>query len=92
MISKLIREFLVGMIRVYQRALSPFLGAHCRFEPTCSAYLIEALRKCGIAKRLLLGAWRILRCNPFCKAGYDPVPDSGDRGAGGDTSPSDLLT
>jgi len=67
--------FLIGMIRVYQRAISPWLGAHCRFQPTCSQYAIEALRKRGVIVGAALAVWRVLRCNPFCKAGYDPVPE-----------------
>ncbi len=89
-ISAGIRAFLIALIRIYQRALSPIFGGHCRFEPTCSEYCIEALRNRGVWKGLGLGVWRVLRCNPFCKAGYDPVPDSGNRGTGGDTSPFDL--
>lgn len=66
---------MVFFIRIYQRAISPFLPRVCRFEPSCSRYFIEALQKRGALKGTLLGVWRILRCNPFCRAGYDPVPD-----------------
>jgi len=69
-----IRWFLIGCVRVYQRAISPWLGPHCRFQPTCSEYCIQALRKRGVFVGLCLSVWRILRCNPFCKGGYDPVP------------------
>ena len=55
---------------------------HCRFLPTCSEYTIEAIQERGLVVGLLKGAWRILRCNPFCKGGYDPVdPVEGDTDA-----------
>ncbi len=66
---------LVGIIRLYQRWLSPWLGQNCRFYPSCSQYAIDALRTHGVVYGLLLGAWRILRCNPFCRGGHDPVPE-----------------
>ena len=65
---------MVFMVRVYQRAISPYLGRSCRFHPSCSQYLIEALRERGVLMGTLLGVWRVLRCNPFCRGGYDPVP------------------
>ena len=68
-------KVLVGIIRLYQRWLSPWLGQNCRFYPSCSQYAIEALRAHGVVYGLLLGAWRILRCNPFCRGGHDPVPE-----------------
>lgn len=68
-------KLLVGIIRLYQRWLSPWLGQNCRFYPSCSQYAIEALRAHGVVYGLLLGAWRILRCNPFCRGGHDPVPE-----------------
>ena len=67
---------MVFMIRVYQRALSPLLPRACRFQPTCSQYFIEVLQRRGLLMGALLGLWRILRCNPFCRSGYDPVPDA----------------
>jgi putative membrane protein insertion efficiency factor len=68
-------ELLVFFVRVYQTILRGFMGTGgCRFQPTCSAYMIEALRRHGPFKGLMLGIWRILRCNPFSKGGYDPVP------------------
>ena len=64
----------IGIIRLYQIGISPFFGANCRFSPSCSHYAIEAIGKHGA----LRGAWyalrRILRCQPFNKGGYDPVP------------------
>ena len=62
----------IGLIRVYQKTLSPLLGPACRFEPSCSRYTVEALRKYGFVKGLAKGAWRILRCNPFNQGGFDP--------------------
>jgi hypothetical protein len=68
-------KVLVGFIRLYQHWLSPWLGQNCRFYPSCSQYAIDALRIHGAVYGLLLGAWRILRCNPFCEGGHDPVPE-----------------
>ena len=71
--SKL-KKILIAMIRGYQKYISPAFPRHCRFEPTCSQYAIEAIQKHGLWKGTGLAAWRIIRCNPFCKSGYDPVP------------------
>ena len=68
---------LVLLVRMYQIVLSPLMGGCCRFEPTCSEYMIEALKTHGAAKGTLLGVWRILRCHPFGKSGFDPVPPKG---------------
>lgn len=65
---------LIQPIRFYQRYVSPLKPSCCRFTPTCSQYAIEALRKHGPIKGLLLAVWRILRCNPWGGSGYDPVP------------------
>ncbi|MBQ6602532.1 MAG: membrane protein insertion efficiency factor YidD [Eubacterium sp.] len=65
---------LIKMIRFYQVFLSPLKRVHCPYTPTCSQYAIEAIQKHGALKGSLLAAWRILRCNPFSKGGYDPVP------------------
>ena len=63
------------MIEIYRHHISPYKGgACCRFIPTCSQYAYEAISKYGCIKGGLLAVWRILRCNPFCKGGYDPVP------------------
>jgi putative membrane protein insertion efficiency factor len=62
-----------GAIRVYQVAVSPF-PSPCRFTPSCSSYALEAVHRHGVARGLLLGARRILRCHPFGGSGYDPVP------------------
>lgn len=66
---------LIKIIRFYQKYLSVLKGrATCIYTPTCSQYAIEAIEKHGVLKGGLLAAWRILRCNPFSKGGYDPVP------------------
>ena len=66
---------MIWLIRVYQKFISPIKPACCRFTPTCSSYAIEAFTKRGFFIGLLLTVWRILRCNPFSKGGYDPVPE-----------------
>ncbi|MDD5708755.1 MAG: membrane protein insertion efficiency factor YidD [Kiritimatiellae bacterium] len=65
---------LVALIRVYQKCLSPFLGENCRFYPSCSQYAIDAVRTHGSIVGLGYALWRLARCQPFCKGGYDPVP------------------
>jgi len=64
----------IGMIKLYQFTLSPFLGKQCRFTPTCSNYSIEAIQKHGILKGISLSVKRIVRCHPWGGSGYDPVP------------------
>jgi len=70
----MLSRFLIGAVRLYQKYLSPLLGNNCRYTPTCSEYMIEAIRIHGPLKGLWLGFCRILRCNPFGGYGYDPVP------------------
>jgi len=72
-----VRQALIALVRGYQVVLSPMMGGACRFEPSCSEYMIEALEVHGAVKGLLLGLWRILRCHPFGDHGYDPVPAKG---------------
>ncbi len=60
-------------IVLYQRVISPALPRRCRYEPTCSAYAVRALRDFGILRGLVLATWRLVRCNPFSHGGYDPV-------------------
>ena len=62
------------LVRGYQLVLRPLLPPACRFTPSCSAYAIEALHTHGAWRGLTLASWRIMRCNPLCAAGYDPVP------------------
>lgn len=65
---------LIAAIRFYRRALSPLKPPVCRFEPTCSAYALEAVTRHGALRGSWLALYRIVRCQPFCKGGYDPVP------------------
>lgn len=73
----MITRMLVAAIRFYQRHISRHTPGRCRFLPTCSSYAIQALQVHGPAKGGLLALWRILRCNPLCRFGYDPVPPKG---------------
>jgi putative membrane protein insertion efficiency factor len=63
---------LICMVRTYQRGISPLLGPSCRFHPTCSEYMIGSIRKHGPLRGSLRGAFRVLRCHPFSRGGYDP--------------------
>jgi hypothetical protein len=74
------KKILLGLIICYRYAISPYLGNHCRFYPTCSAYTQEAIEQYGVLKGLWLGLKRILRCHPFNGGGYDPVPKRPDSG------------
>ncbi len=67
------RRLLILLIRFYQLAISPYLGANCRYTPTCSAYAIEAITKYGAIKGGWLALKRICRCHPWHEGGYDPV-------------------
>ena len=69
---RLPRLAFVGLVRVYQQAVSPWLPATCRYTPTCSQYAVEALREYGAVRGSVLAAWRVLRCNPWGGHGYDP--------------------
>jgi putative membrane protein insertion efficiency factor len=62
-----------SLIRLYKRFLSPMLPPSCRFYPSCSAYTLAAIEKYGLLRGSVMGAWRLLRCNPFSAGGYDPV-------------------
>ena len=62
------------LIRFYRKALSPLIPSCCRFTPTCSQYALEAYRKHGFWRGSMLTAWRLMRCQPFCRGGWDPVP------------------
>jgi len=64
----------LSLLHGYQRAISPSLGTLCRYEPTCSHYAEQAVRRHGVVRGLGLATWRLLRCNPWSKGGYDPVP------------------
>lgn len=69
------KRALLALIGVYQRRISPGLPRRCRYEPTCSAYAAQSIRRYGPGRGLLLATWRLLRCNPFSHGGFDPVPD-----------------
>lgn len=68
------KNFLLSIIRFYRKHISPHLPAMCRCYPTCSCYAVEAIETHGAFKGFLLALWRVLRCNPLSKGGYDPVP------------------
>jgi putative membrane protein insertion efficiency factor len=68
------KSIVLASIRTYKKVLSPFLGNHCRYFPTCSSYADEAIRKYGLLKGSFLGGKRLLRCHPFHAGGIDPVP------------------
>lgn len=68
------KRILIFLIKIYQKYLSPLKTTKCPYTPTCSQYGLEAIEKYGAIKGSFLALWRILRCNPFSKGGYDPVP------------------
>ncbi len=72
--SRWLAKPLVGLVRLYRVAISPWLGSNCRFQPTCSAYAIEALQRHGVFRGGWLAVRRIARCHPWGGCGYDPVP------------------
>lgn len=70
------KRVLLWLIRLYQKGISPYTPPSCKFEPTCSAYALEAITRYGAARGGWLAAKRLAKCQPFCRAcGYDPVPD-----------------
>lgn len=83
------KRLLLGMIGFYQRRISPALGPRCRFHPTCSSYAKEAIEVHGGFKGFFLTLWRLLRCQPLCKGGYDPVPLPDKRQRSGNRSSAD---
>ena len=70
------RKILIFIVRIYQTLISPLFPPSCRYYPTCSSYMIDALKKHGPTLGLIMGISRILRCNPFIRGGVDPVPDN----------------
>jgi putative membrane protein insertion efficiency factor len=68
------KKLLLFLITAYRKVISPYKIRSCRFHPSCSEYAAEALEHFGIFKGLALTAWRVLRCNPFSRGGFDPVP------------------
>ena len=73
-LSRLPQSALVGAVLAYRYLLKPWLGNACRFEPTCSAYTLQALREQGALRGVAWGTWRLMRCHPGCQGGHDPVP------------------
>ena len=69
------KRLLLALIAAYGRRISPSLPRRCRYEPTCSAYAAQAVRRFGVVRGGALAAWRLLRCNPFSHGGFDPVPE-----------------
>jgi len=70
-----VKRILLWPISAYSRWISPGLPRRCRYEPTCSAYATESIRRHGAWRGILLAGWRLLRCNPFSNGGFDPVPE-----------------
>jgi putative membrane protein insertion efficiency factor len=73
--QRALRGLAVLPIRIYQRLVSPMLGQRCRYYPSCSEYAVEAIRRFGILRGAVLAGWRLLRCNPWSRGGFDPVED-----------------
>ena len=85
--DRVLKTLLLTLLRAYKWALSPFLPPACRYVPTCSEYAAEAIERHGAFRGSAMAIWRVLRCHPFVRGGYDPVPatkatiDSGSSGA-----------
>ncbi len=73
------KKILLAIIGFYRTAVSPYTKPSCKYIPTCSEYGLEAIERFGALKGSVLTIWRILRCNPFSKGGYDPVPEKKNR-------------
>ena len=72
---RVLRKLAVAPIRAYQLLLSPMVGGRCKYYPSCSEYAAQAIERFGILRGLVLAAWRLLRCNPWSRGGYDPVEE-----------------
>ena len=81
----MIKRFLILLVKIYQKLISPLLPGVCRYRPTCSQYMIEAIEIHGIIKGIYLGTKRILRCHPWGSSGYDPVPPANNKNNKEDT-------
>ena len=77
------KNILLLMLKAYKKWISPIFGERCRFYPTCSEYMYEAIVRYGLLKGIAMGLFRIIRCNPLCKGGYDPVPCDRSKYLGG---------
>jgi len=74
-LKKLLSALLIGLVNIYRYLISPVIGPRCRFHPTCSSYMIEAIQRHGPIKGTWLGLKRLGRCHPYNDGGYDPVPE-----------------
>jgi uncharacterized protein len=74
-VSTHFRRLFVLPVRAYQRLVSPLIGQHCKYYPSCSEYAVQAVQRFGILRGLVLAGWRLLRCNPWSDGGYDPVEE-----------------
>lgn len=81
------KAILISLIRFYRGYISPLKPPTCRFYPSCSHYALESIGTHGALRGALMAAWRILRCNPFVRGGYDPVPDAPARLTGRGAAP-----
>jgi hypothetical protein len=72
-VKRALLPIVLAPIRLYQRFVSPALPRRCKYEPTCSAYAVQAIRELGVLRGGILAAWRLARCNPFSHGGYDPL-------------------
>ena len=72
---RVVREVLLGPLHLYRRVISPALPARCRYYPSCSQYALEAVRSYGVIRGGVLAAWRVIRCNPLSRGGFDHVHD-----------------
>ncbi|MCD7773071.1 MAG: membrane protein insertion efficiency factor YidD [Ruminococcus sp.] len=69
------KQVMIFLVKIYQKVISPLFPARCKYYPTCSKYAVDAFKKHGFFKGLILAVWRILRCNPWSNGGIDPVPE-----------------
>ena len=84
--SEIVKIVLLKLLRVYKWALSPLFPPACRYVPTCSEYAMEAVERHGVLRGSALAAWRLLRCHPFVRGGFDPVPIERSIGSPGQPS------
>lgn len=82
-LARLPQRLLIGLVQAYRLLLKAWVGSACRFEPSCSAYALQALERHGAARGSLLTARRLLRCHPYCQGGHDPVPETSTTPAAG---------